>query len=319
MSGAYERAVDTLAGAQSVSIVTHLRPDADAVGSAAALAGALRALGKDVEVFVGQDEPVPANLLTIPGAEKIRPAGEFPDGQDLIVTVDCGSLDRTGVLAGRLAARVDDLLVIDHHASNTGFGAVNLIDRAESTTTILRDVINLLGVELDRDLAHALYAGLMTDTGSFRWGSVRMHTLAAELVGHGIDTRAIAGELVDNTTGADLQMMGRVLSGLQIRRAGTHAAGILIADVEAISGHSDSAVEKLIDFVRSLGGTDIGVVFKEQLAGQWAVSLRSSTIDVSLVASRLGGGGHVPAAGYTTSGTREVVVTEFLDVLGTTP
>lgn len=318
MIGSYEAAVDKLANARSVSIVTHVRPDADAIGSATALAGALRTLGKQVDAYVGQDSPLPENLLTIPGADKVQPAGEFNDGQDLIVTVDCGSLDRTGALAGRLAARVADLLVIDHHASNTGFGATNLIDRAESTTTMLRKIIGLLDVPLDRDLAHSIYAGLMTDTGSFRWGTQEMHTLAAELMEHGIDTGQIAVDLLDNTTGHDLLMMGRVLSGLQIRKAGHHTAGILIADMEAIAGHSESAIEKLIDFVRALEGTDLGIVFKEQAEGQWAASLRSSVLDVSQIAARLGGGGHVPSAGYTAFGPREAVVTEFLEALRTT-
>lgn len=313
--GTYEAVVDKLRAAESVSIVSHLRPDADAVGSAAGLAAALKKMGKKVSAFVGQNAPISENLLTIPGAESVRPAREFTGEDELIVTVDCGSLDRTGVLAGQLAERVDDLVVIDHHASNEGFGAVNLVARAESTTTVLRTVIEMLGVELDEEIAHALYAGLMSDTGSFRWGTPKMHRLAAELMEYGIDTRQIAVDLLDNTTADDLQMMGRVLSGLQIRRVGNHTAGILIADVEAISGHSESAIEKIIDFVRALEGTDIGVVFKEQKEAQWATSLRSSVLDVSKIAARLGGGGHIPAAGYTTYGPREAVVTEFLDVL----
>lgn len=316
MIGTYERAAEVLAAADTVAVVAHLRPDADAIGSATALTRALRRLGKRVTAHVGQFEQVPENLRSIPGAAEVTPSEQLPAEADLIVTVDCGSLDRTGLLAAEIADRRYQVLVIDHHASNEGYGADNLIDRAESTTTVLRRVLDLLGVELDRDIAHGLYAGLMTDTGSFRWGTPDMHTLASELMEHGLDTRQIAVDLLDSTTPRDLQMIGRVLSGVQIRRVGPHSAAILIADVEAIRGHSDAAVESLVDFVRALEGTDIGAVFKEQADGVWAVSLRSSTTDVSRLAVSLGGGGHVPAAGYTTTGPREAVVTQFLTALG---
>ncbi|AWB81721.1 exopolyphosphatase [Corynebacterium yudongzhengii] len=319
MIGSYQACAELLEEADYISIVTHLRPDADAIGSTVALGRALELIGKKVTMHVGQNHPVPRTFLTIPGADRVREAHELPTDQDLIVTVDCGSLDRTGAISGYLHSRLDDLLVIDHHASNTGFGSTNLIDHTESTTVILRDLIELLGVRLDKPMAHALYAGLMTDTGSFRWGSPRMHELAAELMEHGLDTRQIAVDLLDATSTADVQMIGRVLSGLQVRETGNHRAAILIADVETISGHSHAAVEALIDFVRALEGTDIGAVFKEQVPGRWAVSLRSSSLDVSQIAVRQGGGGHVPAAGYTTFGTREKIVSEFLDVLGETP
>lgn len=316
MIGTYEGAADVLAKARTVAVVAHLRPDADAIGSAVALSLALKKLGKQATAHVGDLGPVPENLRSIPGAEMVEISRTLPEDADLIVTVDCGSLDRTGVLADEIAARMEQVLVIDHHASNQGFGAVNLIDRAESTTTVLRRLFELLDVELDYDIAHCLYAGLMTDTGSFRWGTPGMHSLASELMSYGLDTRQIAVDLLDSTTANDLQMIGRVLSGLQVRRVGSHSAAILIADVEAISGHSDSAVESLVDFVRALEGSTIGAVFKEQAEGYWAVSLRSSTTDVSQLAVSLGGGGHVPAAGYVTKGPREAVVTEFLQALG---
>lgn len=317
MIGSYERAVEVLRAAQTIAITGHLRPDADAVGSVMALTLALRKLGKTVTAHVGQPNEFSANLRTIPGAEEVQPSTSLPEEADLIVAVDCGSLDRTGSLMGEFSSRRS--LVIDHHESNPGFGTDNLVDWAESTTVILRRIIEMLGVELDRDIAHALYAGLMTDTGSFRWGSERMHTLAAELMSYGLDTRQIAVDLLDLTTSSSLQMYGRVLSGLQIREVGNHTAAILIADIEAIGGQPESAVESLVDFVRALEGTDVGVVFKEQAQAVWAVSLRSTGLDVSQLALQFGGGGHIPAAGYMTVGPREAVVTEFLNVLSRTP
>lgn len=317
MIGTYERAAEVLTAADTIAVVGHLRPDADAIGSVMALTLALRKLGKTVTAHVGQPEDFSANLRTIPGAEEVRPSTKLPAEADLIVAVDCGALDRTGSVAHEFRTRRS--LVIDHHESNEGFGTDNLIDHVESTTVMLRRLLDLLGVEVNRDIAHAIYAGLMTDTGSFRWGTPRMHTLAAELMSHGLDTSQIAIDLLDLTTSRSLQMYGRVLSGLQIRQVGTHTAAILIADMEAIDGQPGSAVESLVDFIRALEGTDVGVVFKEQARAVWAVSLRSPSLDVSELAKVFGGGGHVPAAGYMTVGPREAVVTEFLSALAATP
>lgn len=313
----YASAARLIRGARTVSVVTHLRPDADAVGSACATVAALRQLGKRAVGLVGQERPVPANLLSIPGAGELLVTDRLPGGEDLIIIVDCGSLDRTGLLAAEIAQARDRVLVIDHHASNPGFGLLDLIEKtAESTTTVLDRLFRELGIDIDRDIAHCLYAGLVTDTGSFRWGRPRMHELAAELMGHGLDTRQIAVDLIDGTTVDDLRMMGEILAGLRVVPAGDHCVALLVADHTRVVGHSDSAVEGLIDFVRAIEGTDLGVVFKESRPGRWAVSLRSSVMDVSVLALSLGGGGHVPAAGYTTSGSAEDVVRELLGALG---
>lgn len=301
--------------AETVTVVGHVRSDADAIGSVSALVLALRQLGKQASGVVGQPEPFSANLLSIPGSGEIRITDELPDA-DLIVTVDCGSIDRTGFFAEAIAERCSQTLVIDHHASNPGFGKVNLLVReAESTTTVLHELFKVLGVKVDREIAHCIYAGLVTDTGSFRWGRAEMHALASELMLTGIDTAAIAVDLMDSTDLRDLQMIGRVLAGVATHQVGDLTIATLTASNDLISGHSEAAVESLVDFVRALRGTDVGVVFKEMSPGTWAVSLRSTVIDVSRIAVALDGGGHVPAAGYTTYGGIGAVETELLQVL----
>lgn len=110
-------------------------------------------------------------------------------------------------------------------------------------------------------------------------------------------------------------MVGRVLAGLRIEHAGELGIGILIAGLADIEGHSDSAVESLVDFVRALEGTQLGVVFKEQSAGIWAVSLRSTAINCAELAAQFGGGGHVPAAGYMTQGSEEAIVAELVGAI----
>lgn len=310
--------VSALLKADSVCIVAHLRPDADALGSMAALRLALEQLGKDTRCVIGQDRPISENLFTIPGTDTVDVVTDLPQDYDLYVTVDCGSLDRTGFLASGIAKmlRHGKVVCIDHHASNQGFGNINLVlPECESTTTVLKPVLKELGAELNRDIAHALYAGLVTDTGSFRWGSPNMHIFASELMAFGLDTKQISTDLLDSTTAGDLQMIGRVAADVQIVEAGEINLAILVGRYEVISGHSDSAVESLVDFVRALDGTDMGVVFKEQVPGYWAVSLRSNDINCAKLAARLGGGGHTPAAGYSTRGEPEEIIAELVNII----
>ena len=316
----YERVAAAVRAADSVCIITHLRPDADAVGSACALNMALQQFDKPTRVVIGQRREISRNLLSIPGSEAVELVEDLPDGYDLYVTVDCGSLDRTGLLAPAVEqqAAAGRVVCIDHHASNPGFGSVNLVDyECESTTVALTQILDLLDVQMDKDIAHALYAGLVTDTGSFRWGRPAMHEYAARLMHYGLDTKQIAVDLLDSTTATDLQMLGRVLSGVQVVEAGSHKLGVLVGRLADIGDHSDAAVESLVEFVRALDGTDIGVVFKEQAPGVFATSLRSSAVDCSAIALQFGGGGHVPAAGYTAHGTPEEITEKLVEVVRT--
>ena len=311
----YSEAASLIGQAQTVAVVGHVRPDADAIGSVCATVAALRQQGRQATGYIGQPGPFAANLLSIPGADEVELAAELPE-VDLIITVDCGSIDRTGTLAGAIAARAEDTVVIDHHSSNPGYGHVDLIDAgAESTTTVLGRLFELLDVTLDKPIAHALYAGLLTDTGSFRWGSPAMHTFAARLMSTGIDVRAIAVDLLDSGSVADLRMIGQALSGVTVHEAGDHRVAVIVAPHELLSTGSLSAVEGLVDFVRSLGGTDLGAVFKETVPGVWHVSLRSNEMDVSRVAVALGGGGHIPAAGYTARGDVDEALAALLGEL----
>ncbi len=308
----YAEAAAAVTAARSVAVVGHVRPDADAIGSVCATVGALRQLGKEAVGLIGQTWPYAENLLTIPGAEEVQLVEELPD-VDLIITVDCGSIDRTGRLAGAIGARVEDTLVIDHHASNPGFGAVNLLDfQAESTTTILGRLFEELGVELDVPIAHALYAGLLTDTGSFRWGTPAMHMYAARLMETGLDVRAIAVDLLDANSLSDLRMIGRALANVEIHEAGGHGLALIVADHHLVRTGSLPAVEGLVDFVRTVEGTSLGAVLKESAPGFWHVSLRSVSLDVSRIAVALGGGGHIPAAGYSAHGTAAEVTGALL-------
>lgn len=314
----FEAAASRMRGASKVSVVAHIKPDADAIGSACALAFGLRKLGVDVQVFIGQPLPHSANMRTIPGVDEILYDEPLPaDG--LVVTVDCASADRTGALMPAILRDPSRVIVVDHHNTNPGFGGLNVIVESESTTLMVRELLGYLGVDLDPDIAYGLYAGLVTDTGSFRWGTPRMHEFAAELMQYGLDTQQIALDLMDTMGPTDLQLMGAVLAKTQIVPTKGLSVAVLTIPAGIHSRMSQIAVEAIIDYARALEGTDVGVVLKEQAPGFWAVSLRSTLVDVSAVAQKLGGGGHWAAAGYSAAGSRDEVIRELIDAIPQPP
>lgn len=310
----FAEVAERIRSAERVHVVAHVKPDADAIGSACALSKGLRKVGVDNNIYIGQPMPHSANMRTIPGVDDIIYDGELPD-DGVVVTVDCASADRTGSYLPAISADPSRVIVIDHHDTNPGFGGTNLIVESESTTVMVRELLAHLDVALDTDIADCLYAGLVTDTGNFRWGTSRMHVLAAELMSFDLDTRQIALDLMDTMSASDLQQMGSVLAETQIMPAKGLNVAVLTVPVGIITRMSQTAVEAIIDYARALEGTDVGVVLKEQEKQHWAVSLRSTIVDVSAVAKSLGGGGHTAAAGYTGIGTREDVVRDLLAAL----
>ena len=293
---AFEQATALIDAATTVAVVGHVHPDADAVGSVCAVVRALQQRGIAAVGMIGQAEPLPSCLLSIPGASEVRTSQEAP----------------------RVDAVSDACVVVDHHATNPGFGAVNLIDvGAESTTTVLLSWFKHMGIHMDTPLATALYAGLVTDTGNFRWGSPAMHTMAAELIGLGVDTRATTAALMDERSVEDLALIGRVLQRVE-RIIGEKTTIVAIfADYDVIADEDPSMVESMVTFVCSPKNAQVGALFKEYAPGVWSVSLRSSTVDVAAVASRFSGGGHVCASGYTTQGDWHSVKASLAETLDT--
>ncbi|MEV5648921.1 bifunctional oligoribonuclease/PAP phosphatase NrnA [Nocardia sp. NPDC052254] len=320
-------AVEVLAAARSVTVLCHVQPDADTVGSGLALAQVLHRRGVPVQVSFAEPSELPVSMRSLPGAEHLVPPDRVAAQVDLLVTVDCGSAGRLGTLADRIDGAATTL-VIDHHRSNTCFGTLNLIDAtAESTTSVLARVFDAWGEEIDRDIAHCLYAGLVTDTGCFRWGGPGTHLLADRLLATGIDGAGITRTLMDTHPFGWLSMLSRVLGSARLEPEAAGGAGLVYAFVRADDAGAvrSEEVESVIDVVRTTAEADVAAVFKQSRreSDRWMVSLRSrdsgvgtgDAVDVAAVATRLGGGGHRYAAGYTTDGAAEELVAALIEVL----
>ena len=312
IEGEWVRAVKALDDAEEICLACHIRPDADALGSMLAVAQALRTGRRRRVISSFGDEPfeVPAILGFLPGLELLSPPDAYPERPEVMVTFDAASADRLGLLAGA-AARAGELIVLDHHASNTRFGSVHLVDPAAAATAVLaHELIARLGIGLSADIAVGLYAGLVTDTGSFKYSatSPQVHELAASLIATGLDPGAVAHELWDRAPFGYLGMLSASLSRAVLEPEAGHGCGLVWTTVSradrAAAGLSLVAAESVIDVVRRTDEAAVAVVLKESDDGSWQVSARSKgEVDVGRACVALGGGGHPRAAGFTAAGS----------------
>ncbi|BBX17356.1 phosphoesterase [Mycolicibacterium duvalii] len=310
--------MDLLSSARSVSVVSHVYPDADTIGAGLALALVLHQVGKDVQVSFAAPDELPESLHSLPGGDLLVPPDKIRRDADLVVTVDIPSVNRLGTLA-ELAGPGRAVLVIDHHASNTLFGSANFVDpSADSTTMLVAELLDAWDKPIDVDVAHCLYAGLTTDTGSFRWATARAHRLAARLIELGVDNAGISRTLLDTHPFAWLPMLSRVLGSARLVAEAAAGQGLVYAVVphDEWSAARPEEVESIVDIVRTTQQAEVAAVFKEIAPQQWSVSMRSKALDVSAVGATFGGGGHRLAAGYTATGTADDVVAALRSALG---
>ncbi len=301
----WDRAVALVSSADEVALACHISPDADALGSMLAVGMALRARGKRVVASFGERRfRVPRLLRFLPGQDLLVEPGAYPPAPELMMTFDVPIADRLGLLTAN-AGKARELIVMDHHASNTGFGTLNLVDPGAAATAVLaEELLNRLDLPIDRAVATCLYAGLVTDTGSFRHSSTtpQAHAMAARLLSTGLNPEEMARELWDRSPFGYLRVLGAVLDRVVLEPdtgGGLIWTFVTRAD-RAAYGLPYDEVEGIIDVVRRTDEADVAVVLKEDDDGAWQVSTRSKGgVDVSRVCAALGGGGHAKAAGFT--------------------
>jgi phosphoesterase RecJ-like protein len=303
-------AVEVLARAAddgaTVVLSGHVQPDADALGSTLALAEGLRRRGARVVTTFPEPFVLPESLGWLPGADQLVPPAQVPAQVDVFVSLDAASTGRLGGLAALLDT-AGRSVVVDHHASNPGFGEVRLVDpTAAATVVLVAGLLEGLGVPIDRRLATCLYAGLAADTGSFRFGNTApgTHELAARLLRTGIDHAAISRRLFDTAPFGWLGLLSAV-TGRAVLETDVGAGMVWTWSTAAEArahGLAPDQLEALVDVVRATAEADVACVLKGQDDGTWVVSLRSrGATDLTRVAIPLGGGGHRAAAGYSSS------------------
>lgn len=304
-----QRAAEVIARASIVAVTCHINPDGDALGSALGFVAAARNAGRDAVVSFGSPFVVGGSYRFLPLAMLVPP-NEFPNEPDVMVTFDVAAADRLGELEAA-ATRAGEVIVVDHHASNPGFGTVNLIDPAAAASAQLAyRLIRELGWPIDQVVATCLLTGLVTDTGRFQYGNTSAETLraAADMVEAGARPELIGRHVYEEAPFGFLGVQAAVLGRAVLEKDRSMVWSVLHAsDLERHQiGIEDT--DPLIDAVRVAQEAEVAVLLKD-VDGSVKASLRSrGLIDVGTVAVALGGGGHHNASGFTHPGPTQATI-----------
>jgi len=287
-------------------IVSHQNPDGDAIGSSLALASGLAALGKHCDIL--NVDGVPMNLSWLPLAEQVH---LFPDEgatYDGVVLLDCGTAERTGFGEGILG-QGRAVVNIDHHPGNSLFGGANLVDPdACATAELVYQVLQELPAPIGFSAATAIYTGILTDTGCFRFSNTneRAFEIASCMVAKGVDPSWVSQMVFDQQPVARLRLLSRVMETLDLSPR-DKAASVVVTQTMFRETHTGAEdVEGFVNYPRSICGVEVGLLFREEAAERYRIALRSKgRVDVSRIAREFGGGGHHNAAGATVNGRLE--------------
>ncbi|MCA1294178.1 bifunctional oligoribonuclease/PAP phosphatase NrnA [Paenibacillus sp. alder61] len=297
-------------------VVAHVQPDGDAVSSTLAVGWLLSCLGKKYVMM--NEGPIPKRMEYLWEADKIvnLSAAPLEAAYSHIICVDCADFRRTGKSSHYFAENAE-ILNIDHHPTNDGYGTCNLIvPHAAATVEILFDLIAFMGMSLDKDAATLIYTGLLTDTGGFRYSNTtpKVMATASKLLEYGVDGPGLSELLLEQMTLPQLRLLTRALNGLQISEDGK-ISWVSVNDEDLrVTGAIHEDLEGIVNYPRNIQGVEVGLLFKVISENAVKVSMRSAgKVDVARVAQSFGGGGHVRAAGARIEGTLEEIVPQVLD------
>lgn len=306
--------------ARRLLLCGHVMPDGDSLGSALALGLGLRLLGKEVTIV--SSDPIPDLYQFLPGVETVI-VGKVPEGDyDLLVAVDSSVQERLGSAPEAMLKKGLPVAVIDHHVNDRPFGHYNYVRTAAAATgEIIMDLLDLLQVDLELDIAINLYTAIVTDTGSFRYENTtsETHAKTARLLACGVPVSRLSNRIFGEQPLVSLKLLEAALGTLEVSPCGQIAwmsiSGALIRSVEA----SDQHIEGLINYPRKIKGVELAIVFRELDEQRVKVSFRSKyQVDVNLLAGKFGGGGHVRASGCTVDGrlaqVKELILKEAKDL-----
>ncbi|MCF8564797.1 bifunctional oligoribonuclease/PAP phosphatase NrnA [Alicyclobacillus tolerans] len=285
-------------------IVTHERPDGDAIGSSLAVAHILASLGKKWTFLIA--EPLPVRFGYLPMVDRAQLISRCDARQYRhVVAVDCADMQRFQEVAAFIAGDAE-IVNIDHHRTNPRYGVAAMVDDlAAATCELVYHVAKALSVVFSPELATCLYTGILTDTGGFAQPNTtrEVHQIAAELLGSGVQPYDVAEPALESRTWEQMHLLQMALANLTVSSDGRYAALYVTRGMIEGAGATDDDVEGLVGFARSIDTVEVGLLFRELADSRIKVSLRSKRrVDVSKIAQQFGGGGHTRAAGCTVNG-----------------
>lgn len=293
---------------QRFLLTSHTHPDGDAIGSLLATGLVLKAMGKNVQVV--NESPIPAVYRFLPSVQTIQrqvvPGSVF----DVAIVLDCGDLERLGSTATHVE-QTPVIINIDHHVTNTHFGHLHMIDASAcATAEIIHRVIKALPVHIDCTIATAIYTGILTDTGSFRFSNTNRSAFAIceEMIAKGANPYQVAQHVYGTYSLGRIKLLNLALDSLEISPNGKLSVMTLTQRMLRETRTQAEDIDGLINYARRIEDVQVAALIHELSSNgsapknrrQFHVSLRSDgAVDVAKIASQYGGGGHAGAAGFS--------------------
>jgi phosphoesterase RecJ-like protein len=297
---------------QRILVASHAEPDGDCLGSLVALGLALNKLDKTITLY--NPSPIPAVYRFLPGVEHIAKQIKEAKEYDLAIVLDCGDIVRVGEDSS-VVDQIPIVINIDHHVSNTGFGDVQLIDTdACATAEIVYRLIKALEIPFDKSIATAIYLGILTDTGSFRFSNTNPAAFAISkaMIDIGVEPHTVAQRVFGTYSLGRIKLLNMALNSIEISENGKLSLMTVSRSMLNSTGTSTEDIDGLINYARRIEDVKVAALIHEIKNGagkftnmnRYHVSLRSdSTVDVAKIANKFGGGGHTSAAGFQIEST----------------
>lgn len=308
-------AVDALRAARRLLVVTHARPDGDALGSQLALARLLEGAGKSADCVV--EGGAPADLSFLPGSARIGASpAEAKGPYDLYVLVDCAGLDRIETMGPAVPAGAR-VLNIDHHASNPRFGAVNWVEpESASVGEMIHALAAEAGWELDADAATCLYVAILTDTGRFCFPATRpsTHEIAADLLRRGVRPGEVSRRIYASKDMSELRLFAETIRAIRLEKDGKIAWVALTEKMMDDAGAHIAEGQEYVQLLKSIKGVAVAILLRPLAGGKIKVSVRTEPpADASAICAKFGGGGHKRAAGASLDMTLDAAASALVD------
>ena len=294
------RAAELLKANDNILILTHMSPDGDTLGCGSALCRALLSIGKKAAVVNSDTIPEKYDYL-LKGLPKVDFEPEF------IVAVDIAT---TALLGKKLSVYSENIdLCIDHHPSNSDYAKEVCVAPNDGAACLtLYRILKIMGIKITEDIASALYTGISTDTGCFRYSNAgaECYTAAAELIEAGADNAWINTRMFETKTIAYYRLMPEIFSGLRLYANGKIAVLKITREMLEKTGAEDDVCDPIAAMARQIEGVLLGITMKQKADGSYKFSFRThAPLDASAIAKTLGGGGHARAAGCAVEGNEE--------------
>lgn len=310
-----KRIKNELERADSALVICHEDPDADTIGSMIAAALLLKKRGIRSKML--SLDGVPRMYDFLPHARDIKHAIGRNERFDVAIALDAGDSGRLGGIDLKHCA--DVVINIDHHPDNTMFGDINYVERVSSTAELVYDLCRYLKVSFSKDMATCLYTAIITDTGNFRYENTTVATfnIAADLVKYGASPKGIATSIYEMNEISALRVLALSLDKIKLTCGGKVVWSVVTRAMVKKARAKGQDITGVVDHLRSVKGSEVAVLFREEAGGLIKVNLRSrSRANVGRIANALGGGGHARASGVVLKGPLNSVIKKVLNSVG---